>query len=162
MGRIIHESTPLKTVSYDIVGPYIVNTKTGQKTHYIVSFTDICTRFTKIEFIYQIDSKTVINAFKIEWIRFFAKTPEILVSDQELQYTSGLFEDFFNKYHIKHVFSTANDPTSNSQSERINKCINVISRIYYNKDIKLYELKDIIERRLNMVYYSYMNCSHIN
>ena len=150
---IIHESEPLKTISSDIVGPYKLLTKNERSTFYCVTFTDICTRFSKVHFIKDITAETICKAFKRTWLQQVNKTPYKIITDQGRQYTSEKFAKLCKEYKIKQTFCTSNNPTANARSERINKQINEILRIHYSKLIPISQLTKMIEKRLNNVYH---------
>lgn len=149
----LNVQTLLSTISTDIVGPYRIFKKVGDVESniiYGITFTDLFSRYSKIKFVKNITSKEVAKTFELAWIKEI-KIPEIVISDLGRQYTGQSFNDLCDKYKIKHKYTTANNPTSNSKSERINKSINEILRIY-NVGISIKQLEKLIERRLNYVY----------
>lgn len=54
---------------------------------------------------------------------------------------------------IKLSFCSPNNATGNSKSERINRQINEIMRIFYRKNTTITIIKETIENRLNLVYH---------
>ena len=142
----------MEEISSDIVGPYQLKSQLG-KPSYIVTFTDLCTRFTKIKFINDLKSKSVINALKNTWIKAVNRTPASIRPDQGTQYTSTIFREFCESNKIKHKLCMTNNPTANAKSERINKAINEIIRMYNNKLSKK-KLAEIIENKLNRTQHS--------
>lgn len=70
-----------------------------------------------------------------------------MITDQGRQYISSVFKNLLDKHSIKHVVASAQNPTGNSISERINQTINTVLRI--NRNSKLSKINDEIETRIN-------------
>ncbi|KAG0435282.1 Transposon Tf2-6 polyprotein, partial [Dictyocoela muelleri] len=147
----IHTEEPLKHISTDIYGPINANLfkhSINTNKFFILSFTDRCTRFTKIRFITEITSKEIQKAFLKEWLLNFP-TPNTILSDNAKYYTSESTKKYFISNNIKQIFTSPFNPTGNSISERINQQITDILRIYKGWDIDI--IKEIIENRLNNI-----------
>ncbi|KAG0430132.1 Transposon Tf2-6 polyprotein [Dictyocoela muelleri] len=95
---------------------------------FIITFTDRCSRFTRIKFISEISSKCMQKAFKEEWLNHF-QPPKTLLSDNGKCYTSQSSKEFFKSYNIKQIFTSPFNPTGNSISERLNQSISDVLRI---------------------------------
>ena len=52
---------PYEKISSDIMGPFKLSKHDPLKPLYIITFTDLFTRFTKIAFIDNITSKTIVK-----------------------------------------------------------------------------------------------------
>lgn len=86
-----------------------------------------------------------------KWFDEF-KRPKKLISDNGRQFISNKFKNFLKSEGVKHVLIPEYSPFSNGISERINRTLNEIFRIYSGK--KLTSLIKIAKRRLNMIFNS--------
>ncbi|KAG0436138.1 Transposon Tf2-9 polyprotein [Dictyocoela muelleri] len=153
-----YEKRPNIFLSTDIVGPYtcLQKNEEGRKL-YVITITDICTRFTKIKIIKKITSKTVFKALKEIWFERYGN-PNKLLTDHGKQYVSKYFNSAISERGIKLKQSTIFNPTGNAISERINKTINEIMRMYSFK-LKNKEIENMIENRLNLLTHSTLKMS---
>ncbi|KAG0420352.1 Endogenous retrovirus group K member 11 Pol protein [Dictyocoela roeselum] len=78
-------------------------------------------------------------------------TPKKMLSDQGRQYISEKFREFLTSNNIVHITTSVYNPTGNSISERLNKTIAEVCRIYKGYDV--FDLKRLIETRLNETYH---------
>ncbi|MEG0578157.1 MAG: RNase H-like domain-containing protein, partial [Bacilli bacterium] len=127
----ILSNQPLEIISSDIFGPIkLKHFKTNkiEQYFYIVTFTDIFSRWTEIATIFDIKSNTIVKALIEKWIQHFGPPIKIL-SDQGRQYISSNFKNILNRYGIKQYITTSHNPTGNSISERINKTIAEVCRM---------------------------------
>ncbi|KAG0442714.1 Retrovirus-related Pol polyprotein from transposon 17.6 [Dictyocoela muelleri] len=150
-GKII-SNRPFETISSDIVGTFKTNLfeiETQNNEFYIITITDIFSRFTKVYLLEEISSKSIIeNAFK----KFIKKDMNIekCITDNGRQYTSSEFNEFLNSKKIKHIKTSPYNPQSNGISERINQTILKVLKIFQGLSIN-YILKTI-SKNLNNVY----------
>lgn len=79
------------------------------------------------------------------------------MTDQGKQYTSHEFRKFLIRYNIKHITTTAYNPTGNSISERINQEIGKGLRALRNLTIG--DAINKIEFSINNLYSSTLKCS---
>ena len=145
----IHHESPLKFISSDILGPLKSKhflTNFIKEVFYILTVTDISTRWTEIGIMIDLTAETTLKTLKKIWIRKFGY-PDKLLSDQGSQYQSAIFEDFCAENSIKHVSSAVYNPTGNSVSERANQQITTALRLY--RGAKLSTLPAIISRKIN-------------
>lgn len=140
-----------KAISSDIIGPIDTakykNDSNDEKI-YIMTITDIYSRFTQLFFIYNINSTEVSKAFKT-WFKTY-KEPQYVITDNGRQYVSKKLKKLFNENKIKHTLIPSYTPSSNGISERINRTINEVLRITKRKSLS--EIKKILIRRLNFTY----------
>ncbi|KAG0422197.1 Transposon Tf2-11 polyprotein, partial [Dictyocoela muelleri] len=115
---------------------------------YIITFTDKCSRYSKVYFTTKTTSKEIQRAFKKEWLSIF-NFPLKILSDNAKYYTSDDTKQFFSNLNIQQIFSSPYNPTGNSLSKRINKSISDILKIYKGWEIKI--IKEVIENRLNKI-----------
>ncbi|KAG0436573.1 Gag-Pro-Pol polyprotein, partial [Dictyocoela muelleri] len=101
----------------------------GGRKVFILTITDICTRFTKVKVITKITSKPILKAFKKIWFDNYG-VPKKILTDHGKQYVSRDFKDSVSRMGIVVKHSTILNPTGNSISERVNKTINEIMRMY--------------------------------
>lgn len=140
-----------KTISSDIVGPIDAsryNSSNTKSKFYILTITDIYSRFTQINIIYSISTKEVKKAFELWFFKF--EMPKNIITDNGRQYVSTELKRLFKENNINHILIPSYTPSSNGISERINRTINEILRIYKKKKPK--ELIEIMHRRLNQTY----------
>ncbi|KAG0439644.1 Transposon Tf2-9 polyprotein [Dictyocoela muelleri] len=119
-------------VSSEILGPLKTKHYNFENKHeyfYIITFTDIFTKLTEIEIIFAIKSQEILKSFENKWIKRYS-IPKMLATDQGRQYISALFEDKLKLYRVKHIQTSAYNPTGNSVSERKNSVILQVCRIF--------------------------------
>ncbi|KAG0420329.1 Transposon Tf2-6 polyprotein [Dictyocoela roeselum] len=155
----ISASSVLEVISSDIFGPikslYFTNTRHYEK-FYIITFTDIYSRFTIADILFDISSRSVEKSFERNVLSKLGH-PKKFLSDQGRQYVSESFKRLLKSKNILHITTSAYNPTGNSISERINKTIGDIYRMF--KGHSVYELKRLIETRLNHTYHRIIKTS---
>ncbi|KRH92710.1 putative transposable element, partial [Pseudoloma neurophilia] len=153
------KSEPGQTISTDISGPFYIEPK-NDIIHkiWILTATDLCTRYTKIAIVFDIKGVTIADAFENIWLN--CHDAKSVLSDNGRQYTSKEFKQLLSKYGIKHMLSTPYNPRGNSKSERINKVINEILR-FTRIGYKIDEIKTLIENRLNFIFNRSIQCAPI-
>lgn len=141
---------PFNTLSIDILGPIeTIHFNISNEIHeyfYIIVIVDVATRWTSCYTSYTIDSlkiTTIVNSFLKDH-----KTVTKIITDQGRQFTSLNFRNMLSKSNIKHVMTTAHNPTANAIVERVNKNIGCLLRIYKGTTIK--NLIDKIEAYHNL------------
>jgi len=113
-------------------------------------------RFTKMAHFVPIkkkDSPTVARAY-LENIWRYHGFPEDVVSDRDTTFTGSFFTDLYDYLGIKRSMSTAYNPQTDGQTERINQVIESYLRSYCN-----YEQNDWASM-LAMAEYAYNNSKH--
>ena len=111
----------------------------------------MCTRFTIIDIIKDITSKTITNSFINKWKKNIQINPKYIICDLGRQYTGKEFKAMAEKNKITIIYTSVNNPTGNGISERINKNINEVIR--RNTPVKnVNELKNKILIKLNLNY----------
>lgn len=149
----ISSELPFHDISSDIFGPFppeLYDTKIKEKM-YIITFTDRCTRFTKVKFIKDIEPKTILKALISEWINIIGK-PKSFLTDNGKSYNNKFIRNELSKLGIRHKLTSPYNPTGNAISERVNSHLVTVLRIY--KGYKISELKTIIENKINKFIYS--------
>lgn len=147
-GKISTEDS-LKHISTDVVGPFLseyYQSNLNKDKFYIVTFTDRCSRYTKLYLTTKITGKRIINGLKTKWINKLG-APESILSDQGKCYISNTYKSFLRKNNIKAHYSSIYNPTGNSISERVNAIINSCLIIYHGRKLK--EIIKIAENRIN-------------
>ncbi|KAG0439395.1 hypothetical protein DMUE_2455, partial [Dictyocoela muelleri] len=81
-----------------------------------------------------------------------------MLIDHGKQYVNNYFKDMALKIGIRLKTSTIFNPTGNSISERINKTINEIMRMY-SFNLKAHSIQNMIENRLNLITHSTLKVS---
>ncbi|TBU08472.1 integrase core domain-containing protein [Hamiltosporidium magnivora] len=115
----IESAQPLKKICSDILGSLI--NQFDKRKFYILTITDVFSRYTLLTILYQINTKQVIKAFE-NWFHRFKRPKEIL-TDQGRQYISEEFNTFCRFNGIKHICTSVYNPTGNSILERANQII---------------------------------------
>ncbi|KAG0420008.1 Transposon Ty3-G Gag-Pol polyprotein [Dictyocoela roeselum] len=149
----------LDVISSDIFGPIKMKhfkSKCKREYFYIIAFTDVYSRYTLIDIIYDITTKTIVKSFATTVINKLG-IPKSILTDQGRQYISQKFNTVMSNYGIKHIFSSTHNLTGNSISERTNKTIGDVCRMY--KGETLHELKEKIETRINTTYHRILGTS---
>ena len=142
----IRSDGPLEAISSDIFGPIQLENFQGIGKIYLLTITDIFSRFSRVVLLDSPTGAEVARLIHLEWIKIFEK-PKSILTDQGPQYTSNSFQKFLKDKNIHHRFSTAYNPTGNSLSERINLAIAQILRSVQGRRIT--ELLQEIESSLN-------------
>ncbi|KAG0420508.1 Transposon Tf2-6 polyprotein [Dictyocoela roeselum] len=124
-------------ISSDIYGPikscHFISNETSEY-FYLITYTDIYSRFTEIYKLKDISAKSILITFK-KWCRKYG-IPKRFLSDQGRQYISMEFKKYLNENNVKHILTSAYNPTCNGISERINGTIGNICRISRKRTIK--------------------------
>ena len=108
-------------LSSDILGPYYsyeFKEKFETPKTFIITLTDILTRFTRLQLLEKIDSISIIPIFR-SWSNEFGR-PKKIISDRGKQYLSRPFKDFLNSENVQYVPTMAYHPEGNDISERVN------------------------------------------
>lgn len=145
---VIMTSDPFTHISSDIFGPFpahYYNTNLKGKL-FIITFTDRCTRFTKVKISRNIQPDTILKALKEEWIKNVTK-PLTLLTDNAKCYKNKRVKQELDRLGIKQKFTSPYNPTGNSISERINREIVTVLRIYKKNGLNI--LKNKIENKMN-------------
>lgn len=144
---------PFRDISTDVYGPipsYVIQEGQEKDRHYLLTISDRCTRWTEVFWIGSLRANEIIEPFK-QWIEKNSK-PATILSDQGTMYTSAVFNKFCSDQGIKHLYSTAYNPTGNSISERQNQTITRV--IKTNKKIGQTALMNKINQALQLSYNS--------
>lgn len=137
MGKQKLASMPWQTISVDFVGPF-PRSKAGNSVLLVV--TDLFSKFVIIQPLR--DAKTTpLITFLENMIFLLFGVPEILISDNGVQFKAKEFEKFLNKYHVSH-WRNANYHPENNPTERVNRVIGAAIRSYLKEDHKEWD-KDI-------------------
>lgn len=150
----LFSSEPFETISSDILGPVKINlfkTKKDTGYFYLITITDIYSRFTKVFLSFDIKASSLIKCFTSYFKKF--PIPKKILTDRGRQYIASDFNDFIKKYDIKHVMTSPYNPTANGISERINSTIKNILRIYKGHNLR--QIIQKIEVNLNYCYHRY-------
>lgn len=154
----LHSKKPKQTYSTDIIGPFDTSyfkTNISTKKFWLLTITDMCTRFTQCYILKTLQSSELVRKFKTHFDTF--GKPQSVLSDNGTNYTSANFEKFLQQNQIKHSLTTPYNPTGNGISERLNKTITETLRIYQGK--KLHRTIAIINKRINIFPNRIMKCS---
>ncbi|ORD96396.1 TF26 [Hepatospora eriocheir] len=116
---------PFQIVSSDIYGPIEIarfpTSKVKGGKVYILTFTDLHSRFSIAFLIRNIDSETV-KYYIDKWIQMYGK-PERIITDCGTQYKSKVVSEYLTSNNVKHSLTTPYNPEANGTSERINQVL---------------------------------------
>lgn len=116
MGRQKLTSLPWQVVSVDFVGPF-PRSKNGNTMLLVV--TDWFSKFVVIQPLREAKTGPMI-AFLENMIFLLFGVPEIIISDNGVQFKSKEFERFLKRYHVNH-WRNANYHPANNPTERVNR-----------------------------------------
>ncbi|KAG0435690.1 Transposon Tf2-9 polyprotein, partial [Dictyocoela muelleri] len=155
-----YSQTPFKMISSDIFGPVKTSyfkTNSKYEYFYLITITDICSRFTRVFLQFDIKANSLIKCLN-SWLVNYPR-PKDFLSDMGRQYTSKELNKYFEKHKIHHIKTSPYNPTCNGISERINYTIKNILRIY--KGEPLTKIIERIEVNINFSYHSILKASPI-
>ncbi|CAF4349596.1 unnamed protein product, partial [Rotaria magnacalcarata] len=104
-------------VSMDFHGPINPTSQRGNK--YIISFTDILSKFVVTKAVRDNTVQTVVIFLKEDIIAKFG-TPRCMLTDNETHFISTVTNELFKPICITHLYSTSYHPQTNGQIERYN------------------------------------------
>ena len=119
---------PFHTLTSDIIGPLRI-TESGNQ--FILTFRDYVTRFT---ILLPMPHKTTDNI--INGLRQVISThgsPNVLLTDNAKEYTSNQLKSFLHYYNTRKVEVAPYHPSSAGFSERINREVNKLLRMFVNQ-----------------------------
>ncbi|KAG0441125.1 hypothetical protein DMUE_1282 [Dictyocoela muelleri] len=101
---------------------------------YLITYTDVYSRFTEIYKLKDISTKSILNTFK-RWCHKYG-IPKRFLSDQGRQYISMEFKKYLNENNVRNILTSVYNPTCNGISERINGINGTICKISRKSTIK--------------------------
>lgn len=111
-------ATPMHTLHVDHLGPFL---KTRNGNCYILVVIDSFTKFVFAKAVRGVSSiETIKNLNEI--ISVFG-SPQRVITDRGVAFTSRYFKDFATQKQFKHVLNAIACPRSNGQVERVNRTI---------------------------------------
>lgn len=131
MGRQKIASMPWQTISVDFIGPF-PRSKSGNSVLLVV--TDLFSKFVIIQPLRDAKTKPLIS-FLENMVFLLFGVPEILISDNGVQFKSKEFDKFLGNYHVTH-WKNANYHPANNPTERVNRVIGAAIRTYVGDDHK--------------------------
>ncbi|CAF2126492.1 unnamed protein product, partial [Rotaria magnacalcarata] len=104
-------------VSMDFHGPINPTSQRGNK--YIISFTDVLSKFVVTKAVRDNTAQTVVRFLKEDIIAKFG-TPRCILTDNGTHFTSTITNELFKQIGTTHLYSTLYHPQTNGQIERYN------------------------------------------
>ena len=141
----------MERISTDIYGPFKLkdyDSNSLRETGYILSITDIYTRFSKLYFLEKISSNNVLEKIKT-WFNKFTK-PKYIISDNGKQFRNKKMKDFLKTNKMEQILVPEYTPSANGISERINKIITEM--LIINKGKRINEILQETEFCINNNY----------
>ena len=102
---------PFETVSFDFVGPFVT---TDNHNRYILSITDLYSRFCDLHAVPNKHTNTVIDCLNETFNKY--GFPKTLLSDNALEFTSKAVEVYSNLHNIYCLLYTSPSPRDKRQS----------------------------------------------
>lgn len=129
MGKQKLASLPWQVISLDLVGPF-PRSKNGNTVLLVV--TDLFSKFVIIQPFRE--AKThAIATFLENMVFLLFGVPEIIISDNGVQFKSREFERLMKYYHVTH-WKNANYHPANNPTERVNRVIVAAIRAHLKDD----------------------------
>lgn len=129
MGRQKLASRPWQVISVDFVGPF-PRSKNGNTVLLVV--TDWFSKFVVIQPLREAKTGPMIT-FLENMIFLLFGVPEVIISDNGVQFKSKDFERLLKRYHVNH-WRNANYHPSNNPTERVNRVIVATIRAHLQGD----------------------------
>uniref|UniRef100_A0A3B1J522 Integrase catalytic domain-containing protein n=1 Tax=Astyanax mexicanus TaxID=7994 RepID=A0A3B1J522_ASTMX len=117
-----------EVIGLDLIGPL---RETGQKNKYVLTMTDLYTKWVVAEPL-QNKTATEVSAAIIKTLYLFGMVKKI-ITDQGREFVNELNENIFATLKIKHAVSSAYHPQTNGQDERTNQNVKRVLRKYVNE-----------------------------
>ena len=118
MGKFVEVDRPFQRLYIDFLGPY-PRSRSGNTSLFMV--LDQFSRFILLKPMRRPSANNVVEFLEHEVFSLFS-VPEIIFSDNGVQFTSVLFKDLLRKYGVKHTLTPKYSPQANA-SERVNRTI---------------------------------------
>ena len=129
MGYMPLPATPMQVVSIDLVGPFVASTRNNK---YLFTIMDYCSGWAEAYPIPDKQSETVEHFFHNRFIPSHG-CPEILISDNGMEFTAAHWEAYLKGMGIKHMRCTPQQPESNGKIERFHRTFkNMLSKAINN------------------------------
>ncbi|KAG0440341.1 Pro-Pol polyprotein [Dictyocoela muelleri] len=133
----------------DIFGPFDLSYFKHEEIEnkgFILTITDVFSKFTKVKFCTSITSKTIIEEIN-KWINKYG-IPRKFICDNGRQYLSKEINTYFKRLNVLKICTPIYHPSSNDISERLNQTVAEVLRIFKGKSI--YTIESLINKRLNI------------
>lgn len=130
IGTLPIPTSPFEIVSVDIMGPL---QPTPRGNRFIIVFTDFLTRWPEAVALPNQESKTIAKAL-VDNIICRHGAPNILLSDRGTPFRSELAQAVYELLAIEKRSTTAYRPQCNGKTERFNKTLATILRMYVAED----------------------------
>lgn len=130
-GKFVEARRPWRVVATDICGPFVPS-RSGNR--FLLVAVDVFSKFAVIKAVRNETAKAVTEFIKNDVVLKFA-CPEIIVSDNGVQYKSNLFKDFIEAKGIQ-MWYTANYFAQGNQTECVNKVIGNALRVFLREDVE--------------------------
>ena len=128
IGKYPVPKRPFDTIASDVLGPLRITEKGNR---YILTIRDVVTRYTLLYPMQHKDTDTIIDALKSVIANYGSSLT--LITDNAAEYKAEKLVKFLEFYNTRKVFITPWHPASQGLSERINREILKILRVYINE-----------------------------
>lgn len=113
---------PLDCIVSDVCGP--IQVQSAGKKRYIVTFTDLYSRYTEVFFIREKSEVPRITINYIERLKTeFGMKPKVLRTDRGLEYLNGKLQGYLEQEGIKTQCTVGYAPEQNGVAERKNRTL---------------------------------------
>lgn len=110
---------PFHRIGIDLIGPLSI---TAKSQRYIIVATDYLTKWAITKAVVD-KSATTVAQFLYKRICLTYGTPQIILSDQGLEFRNQTIRALCKLFDIKHTFATPYRPQTNGLTERLNKTL---------------------------------------
>ena len=124
---------PWEKLAIDIVGP---NENAPVKCQFAITLIDYYSKWPEVMFTSKVDTPTVIQFLKNVFSR--EGYCSLIATDDGVQFTSYMFEEFLRKQNITHCYSSLCYPQASDEIERFNAVFSnaVRTAILINRSLK--------------------------
>jgi hypothetical protein len=130
IGTLPVPTSPFEIVSVDVMGPL---QPTPRGNRYILVFTDFLTRWPEAVALPNQEAKTIARAL-VEQVVCRHGAPAVLLSDRGSPFKATLAEAVYDLLAIDKRSTTAYRPQCNGKTERFNKVLATILKMYVAED----------------------------
>lgn len=131
MGKTTMTQRIFQKLYIDFLGPY-PRSRTGNIGIFVV--VDHLSKFPFLKAVKKLSTDAICKFLEEEIFHVFG-VPEIIMSDNGVQFKSNKFKELISKYNITHTFTAVHSPQANA-SERVNRTVIAAIRAFVNVDQK--------------------------
>ena len=136
MGELVKSERAFQRLYVDLLGPYPRSTKGFVG---VIVVLDHMSKFVFLEPIKKFTAAPIVDFIEKRVFHVFG-VPEVVTSDNGVQFRSNIFKSFLETYGVKHNFTAVYSPQANA-SERVNRSVLAAIRSYVKPSQKDWDSK---------------------